>query len=67
MPEQPLHYDPKELDSLEPSQLTLYSEQPLPRRHLGRGITVLLVVLRIYVLIAIPIVAYAFIRALLAH
>lgn len=55
------------LDSLEPSQLTRYAERPLPRKRLRRGTLVLLVVLRIYVLIAIPIVAYAFVRALLGH
>ncbi|MGH7066720.1 MAG: hypothetical protein ACREFO_06255 [Acetobacteraceae bacterium] len=60
-------YDPPALDSLEPSQLTRYSELPLPRRPLGRGTVLLLVLLRIYVLIAIPIVAYAFVRALLGH
>ena len=36
----------------------------LPRKKLGRGTRALLVLLRVYVLIAIPIVAYAFIRAL---
>lgn len=64
---EPLQYDPAELDALEPSQLTFRSEQPLPRRRLGRGQLVLLVVLRIYVFIAVPIVAYAFVRALLTH
>jgi hypothetical protein len=39
---------------------------PLPRRKLGPVILTLLVVLRIYVIAAIPVVAYAFIRALLA-
>jgi hypothetical protein len=38
---------------------------PLPRRKLGRASLALLYLLRIYVLIAIPIVAYAFIQALL--
>jgi hypothetical protein len=33
---------------------------------LGRGTLILLIALRIYILIAVPIVAYAFIRALLA-
>ncbi len=64
---EPVRYDPEELDALEPAQLTLYSERPLPRQRLGRGAFALLVVLRIYVLIAIPIVAYAFVRALLTH
>ena len=39
---------------------------PLPRRELGPAILTLLILLRIYVIAAIPIVAYAFIRALLA-
>jgi hypothetical protein len=39
---------------------------PLPRRQLGPVILSLLIVLRIYVIAAVPIVAYAFIRALLA-
>jgi hypothetical protein len=39
--------------------------RPLPRRKLSRGMLTLLILLRIYVIAAIPIVAYAFIRALL--
>ena len=39
---------------------------PLPRRRLGRGVVTLLVMLRVYVLVAVPIVAYAFIHALAA-
>ena len=39
----------------------------LPRRELGRGVLALLVLLRVYVLLAIPLVGYAFIRALHAH
>lgn len=35
----------------------------LPRRKLGRGTLALLILLRIYVILAIPVVAYAFIRA----
>jgi len=50
---------------LEPSQLTSSTERPLPRRMLGRGTLALLIVLRVYVVIAIPIVGYAFIHALL--
>lgn len=66
-PKETGRYDREALDSLEPSQLTQYSERPLPRRRLGRGAVLLLVLLRVYVLIAIPIVAYAFVRALLGH
>jgi hypothetical protein len=39
---------------------------PLPRRKLGPGILTVLILLRVYVALAIPVVAYAFIRALLA-
>jgi hypothetical protein len=37
---------------------------PLPRRKLGLGVSVLLWALRIYVALAVPLVFYAFIRAL---
>jgi hypothetical protein len=40
------------------------SRDKLPRRKLGRGTLALLILLRVYVLLAIPIVIYAFIRAL---
>ena len=49
---------------LEPEQLSTASATRLPRRVLGRWVLTLLVLLRIYVLIALPLVAYAFIRAL---
>jgi hypothetical protein len=58
-------YDPQLIAALEPSQLTAATEVPLPRRALGRGTLILLIALRIYILVAIPIVAYAFIHALL--
>lgn len=61
-----MNHDPKLLDALEPSQLTAVSQRPLPRRSLGRGTLGLLIALRVYVLVAIPIVGYAFIHALLA-
>jgi len=38
--------------------------KPLPRRKLGPGMTALLWLLRLYVLIAVPLVVYAFIKAL---
>lgn len=38
--------------------------QPLPRRKLGPGIVTLLWILRVYVLIAVPLVVYAFVKAL---
>jgi hypothetical protein len=59
------YYDPKLISALEPSQLTAATEHPLPRRKLGRGIVALLILLRVYVVIAIPIVCYAFVRAIL--
>ena len=55
-----------ELAVLEPSQLSTVTRAPLPRRKLGRGVVILLVLLRIYVLLALPIVAFAFIHALSA-
>jgi hypothetical protein len=38
--------------------------EPLPRRKLGPGIVALLWILRIYVMLAVPLVVYAFITAL---
>ena len=61
-----MNYDPKLLDALEPSQLTAASKRSLPRRKLGRGTLGLLIALRAYVILAIPIVGYAFVHALLA-
>lgn len=39
---------------------------PLPRRVLGRGTLALLILLRAYVVVAIPVVLYAFVHAVLA-
>lgn len=61
-----MSYDPNLADALEPSQLTAATDVPLPRRRLGRTTTILLIALRIYVFIAVPIVGYAFVRALMA-
>jgi hypothetical protein len=58
-------HDPALISALEPSQLVAASTRPYPRRKLGRGELSLLVALRAYVLIAIPIVAYVFVHALL--
>jgi hypothetical protein len=58
-------YDPALIGALEPDQLTAATRRPLPRRTLGRGTLALLILLRIYVVIAIPIVGYAFVHALL--
>lgn len=38
--------------------------EPLPRRTLSPGILALLWILRIYVMVAVPLVVYAFYRAL---
>ena len=61
-----MDYDPTLIGALEPGQFTAATQCKLPRRKLGRGTLVLLVLLRIYVILAIPVVAYAFIHALLA-
>lgn len=54
-------------DRMEPMAYPGVSGLPaLPRRKLSRGVLALLILLRVYVIAAIPIVAYAFVRALLA-
>lgn len=52
------------IEALEPDQLTAALERPLPRRRVGTSIFLLLAALRLYVILAIPIVCYAFIQAL---
>jgi hypothetical protein len=49
---------------LEHAQLAETVQQKLPRRKLSRGVLTLLVLLRVYVVIAIPIVGYAFVHAI---
>ena len=61
-----MQYDPALIGALESGQLTAATQHRLPRRSLGRGTLTLLVLLRVYVVIAIPIVLYAFVHALLA-
>lgn len=61
-----MQYDPELIAALEANQLTAAAERPLPRRKLGGGTLALLILLRVYVVIAIPIVGYAFVHALLA-
>lgn len=56
---------PELLKALEPGQAA--GRAPYPRRHYGRGVRLLLWALRIYVLLAVPLVIYAFIRAALEH
>jgi hypothetical protein len=60
-----MFHDPELAAFLEPGQLSAATEHPLPRRKLGRGTLGLLILLRAYVVIAIPIVGYAFVHALL--
>jgi hypothetical protein len=52
------------LQALEPEQRTSALHAPLPRKRLGPGTLALLWMLRIYVLIAVPLVVYAFVRTL---
>ncbi len=61
-----MQYDPTLTGSLEPGQLTTAVARPLPRRVLGRGTLALLILLRVYVVIAVPVVGYAFVHALAA-
>lgn len=61
-----MDYDPASSDALEPSQHAAATLPPLPRRVLGRGTLALLVLLRAYVVIAVPVVGYAFVHAMLA-
>ncbi len=57
--------DPALISALEPDQLVAATSRPLPRRKLTAGVVALLVVLRVFIFIAIPIVIYAFVHALL--
>ena len=54
------------LKVLQTTQFDAANKTPLPRRQLTGGTLALLILLRIYVLLAIPVVAYAFIRAVSA-
>lgn len=56
--------DPGLLDALERGQSAEATSMPLPRRKLGRGTQLLLALMRLYVMMAIPLVFYAFFRAL---
>ncbi len=51
---------------LEDSQRSEAKQTPYPRRVLGRGTMALLIMLRLYVICALPLVAYSFIHALAA-
>lgn len=58
-------YDPALVSALEPDQLVAATKRPYPRRKLSAGVLALLVALRVFVVIAIPIILYAFVHALL--
>jgi hypothetical protein len=62
-----MSYDPNLADALEPSQLTAATGVPLPRRQLGRTTMIMLIALRVYIFIAVPIVGYAFFHALMTQ
>ncbi len=58
-------YDPALVSALEPDQFVAATKRPYPRRKLTNGVLALLVALRVFIVIAVPIVIYAFIHALL--
>ena len=57
---------PELLQALEPEQVAARRYVPYPRRQWGKGVQALLWLLRIYVLVAVPLVFYAFWHALRA-
>jgi hypothetical protein len=59
-------YDPELVRALEPNQLVAATMRPYPRRKLTGGVLAFLIALRVFIVIAIPIVIYAFVHALLA-
>jgi hypothetical protein len=61
-----MRYDPALMNLLEPTQRTAATKIPLPRRALGPWTRALLILLRIYVILAVPLVGYSFVHALLA-
>jgi hypothetical protein len=56
--------DPDLLRHLESTQLSSAKLRPYPRRTLGRGTKAVMILLRLYVILSLPIVAYAFLHAL---
>jgi len=48
-------------------QMTVNTATPLPRRRLPRGVTALLWTLRVYVIVALPMIAYTFVHSLGQH
>ncbi|GAC1343027.1 MAG: hypothetical protein NVSMB18_18080 [Acetobacteraceae bacterium] len=59
-----MDHDAELLGALEPRQFSAVQQQKLPRRALGRFTRALLVLLRLYIIVAVPVVVYAFVRAL---
>jgi hypothetical protein len=57
-------HDPALLNVLKTEPFSAECKAKLPRRQLSRATLALLILLRIYVVLAIPVVAYAFIHAL---
>ncbi len=57
--------DPKLIAALEPGQLSTARQTILPRRPLSRGVKLMMILLRLYVLAAVPVVVYAFVQALM--
>jgi hypothetical protein len=57
--------DPSPACALEPGQLAAMRARPLPRRELTQPALIFLGLLRLYVLVAVPIVCYAFVHALM--
>lgn len=53
-----------DLSTLEREQWSDALAVPLPKKNVGRGTVVLLVALRIYIFIAVPVVIFAFVRSL---
>jgi hypothetical protein len=51
---------PEIREALEPEQTSAQRDEPYPRRQWGRGVQALLWVLRVYVILAVPLVIYAF-------
>lgn len=53
-----------DFEALEPEQIVAATKKPFGRKKLGRGATFMLGFLRVYVLVAVPLVIYAFFHAL---
>lgn len=62
-----MDYDSQLLGALEPGQLSAALELPVPKCKVGRAALILLIMLRLYVIVAIPIVGYTFAQALVVH